>query len=236
MTELSEFEATFDTNTKIYKVFMVLHDMQWHCRSCEYGHVESTQIAGGAGIQGLQRGTNSRPGLDIKSDDHYCVQCDAITRQDRWTGNYERAIPSLSMPSTFVRRAVRLLGRRDIVEQTERPIGQLTVDHKVPTLRWNPDEQATQVAYSSMSDDDIRANFQLLKKSNGSQSHNLLKSRACESCYRTGKRGTPLGIVFFYAGGPCWEPAEKKDPSGCVGCGWYDFDEWRRCLNQRLRE
>ncbi len=231
----SEFEATFDTGTKVYKVFMVLRDMQWHCRGCEYSHVETTQIAGGAGIQGLQRGTKSRHGLVIDSDNHFCPRCDAMTRHDRWNGNFEQSIPSPSMPRSFAKRAVSLLGSRDVIEQTERASSQLTVDHKVPMLRWTSDEQAVQSSYSSMSDADIRARFQLLKKSNGSVSHNLLKSRACEKCFRTGRRGTPLGIVFFYAGGPRWEPADKKDAGGCIGCGWYDFDEWRRCLNQRLQ-
>lgn len=234
--EASQFEACFDTNTKIYKVYEVLSDMQWHCRACEYGHVESTQIAGGAGIQGLQRGTQSRPGMIIDSDDHLCANCEATTRHDRWTGNYTQAIPSPSMPRSFMSRAVRLLGSRDVVEQTERPANQLTVDHKVPMLRWKAEEQTAQTSFSSMSDEDIRARFQLLKKSNGSVSHNLLKSRACERCFKSGRRGTPFGIIFFYEGGPIWEPAEKQDPSGCVGCGWYDFDEWRRCLNQRLKE
>lgn len=235
MMTTSEFEATFNAETKVYKVFMVLRDMQWHCRGCEYSHVETTQIAGGAGIQGLQRGTKSRPGLVIDSGNYLCVRCDAMTRHDRWNGNFEQAIPSPSMPRSFARRAVTLLGSRDVVEQTERPPGQLTVDHKLPMLRWNAEEGEAQGSYSSMSDNEIKERFHLLKKSNGSVSHNLLKSRACERCFTTGRRGTPFGITFFYAGGPHWEPANKQDADGCIGCGWYDFDEWRRCLNQRLR-
>lgn len=231
----SEFEATFNPSTKVYKVFKVLQDQQWHCRVCEYNHVGSSQLAGGSGIQGLQRGTHSRPGLVIDSGNHLCMKCEDMTRHDRWTGNFEKAIPASSMPRNFVRRAVSLLGSRDVVEQTERPSNQLTVDHKVPMLRWDANEQALQTAYSSMSDDDIRARFQLLKQSNGSVSHNLLKSRACERCFKTGRRGTPFGIAFFYAGGPLWEVAEK-DPNGCVGCGWHDFNAWRLELNQFLRE
>jgi hypothetical protein len=51
--DLPDFEATFDQTTKVYSVFYVLRDQQWHCRGCEYTHVATTQIAGGAGIQGL---------------------------------------------------------------------------------------------------------------------------------------------------------------------------------------
>lgn len=235
MIDLDALEATFTPGTKTHLVYLVLKDQQWHCRGCEYGHVGSTQIAGGAGIQGLQRGTHSRPGLDIKSGDHFCANCDATTRHDKWTGGVTQAVPSSSMPRSFARRAVVLLGSRDVVEQTERPPNQLTVDHKVPMLRWTPAEQKAQNAYGSMTDDEIRARFQLLKSSNGSVSHNLLKSRACERCYQHDTRGTPFGIVYFYAGGPRWEPADKKDPSGCVGCGWYDFDQWRKNLNATLR-
>lgn len=217
-------------------VFEVLRDGQWHCRECEFTHTGITQIAGGAGIQGLQRGTKSRPGLMIDSDNHLCTTCDKKTRHDRWQGNFTRAVPSSSMPRGFVRRAVSLLGSRDVVELTERPPNQLTVDHKLPQLRWDSDETDAQQDYGNMSDDDIRERFQLLKKSNGSVSHNLLKSRACERCYQSGNRGTPFGIRFLYAGDGKWEPADKDDASGCVGCGWFDFDAWRKALNRALRQ
>lgn len=235
MTTLAEYEATFDTDTKVWQVFGVLRDRQWHCREHEYAHVGSTQIAGGSGIQGLRRGTTSRPGLLIDSDNHLCTTCGYTTRHDRWTGNFAQARPSGTMPQGFADRAVRLLGSRDVVEGTKRPPMQLTVDHKLPMMRWDATETVAQQDYGNMTDGDIRAKFQLLKSSNGSVSHNLLKSRACETCYKTGTRGTPLGIVFFYAGDNRWAPAAQDDPSGCVGCGWYDFDTWRNALNSTLR-
>ncbi len=233
---LDEFAATFDTETKIYKVFRILKDMEWHCRGCEYGHVRTTQIAGGSGIQGLQRGTISRPGMVISSDDHLCIQCDKKTRQDKWEGAWHPNTTGAGMPTAFRRRVVALLGNRDIIEQTERTPAQLTVDHKLPMIRWSPDTVADLTRYADMTDGDVQANFQLLKKSNGSVSHNLLKSRACERCYQSGKRGTPFGIRFFYAGSDRWEPDNKQDAKGCVGCGWYDFDTWREGLNQTLTE
>ena len=233
---MSDFESTFDQDTKVYQVYLVLRDRQWHCRECEYAHVKTTQIAGGSGIQGLQRGTKSRQGMRIESGNHYCTVCDALTRQDRWTGELVDPIPAPSMPPNFALHAVRLLQSRDIVEGTERPPGQLTVDHKLPMIRWSADMASQQSNYAEMTDDDIRAKFQLLKASNGSQSHNLLKSRACERCFRTGDRGTPFGITFFYEGGGKWGPADKKDATGCIGCGWYDFDAWRVTLNKRLKE
>ena len=236
MMDRSTFEETFDKTTKVWMVFEVLRDMQWHCRECEYTHTGITQIAGGSGIQGLQRGTKSRLGMVIESANHLCAKCGRTTRHDRWEGNYSESIPSPSMPRSFASRAINVLGGRDVVESTERTPNQLTIDHKLPQLRWTADESEVQSAYGSMSDDDIRGLFQLLKKSNGSVSHNLLKSRACETCFKDGRRGTPFGIHFFYEGGPHWEPASKQDPSGCIGCGWYDFATWRAALNRALQE
>ena len=234
MSELTDYEAAFDRTTKVWMVYEILKDLQWHCRECEYTHTGITQIAGGSGIQGLQRGTKTRPGLVIESANHLCTTCDKMTRHDRWQGNFSRAIPGSSMPRGFVERAVSLLRGRDVVELTERPPNQLTVDHKVPQMRWSPEEAKKQTDYSGMSDDEIQDRFQLLKKSNGSVSHNLLKSRSCERCYRTGQRGAPFGIKFFYSGDGKWAPSDKQDPSGCIGCGWYDFDKWRQALNSAI--
>lgn len=230
-----EFEASFKDGTKIHQVYLVLRDQAWHCRECEYRHVETSQIAGGSGIQGLQRGTGSRAGLVLESRTEHCATCERATRQDRWTGELKPAVPATAIPPNQVARFLRVLGRRDIVEMTNRQPSEITIDHKLPMIRWNQETRAGQVNYSEMDDDDIRQKFQVLKASNGSVSHNLLKSRACEHCLDTGDRGTPFGIVFFYEGGAQWEPEDPTDPMGCVGCGWYDFDRWRRALNSRLQ-
>ena len=222
----------FREGTKIHKVWLVIRDKQWHCRECEYAHTGIMQIAGGSGIQGLERGSKSRPGLVIESANHLCTKCERTSRHDRWTGEQQKPRLISSMPARFAKRAVDVLGSRDVVDNTERPANQLTVDHKLPMLRWTSEVSKEQSNYASMTDDDIREKFQLLKKSNGSISHNLLKSRSCEQCFKKGKRGTPFGITFFYKGGANWEPEDKKDPRGCIGCGWYDLEEWRKHLNR----
>ena len=236
MTTPDGFEEVFDRKSKVFQVYSVLKDQQWHCRECQYTHVGITQIAGGSGIQGLQRGNRSRAGMRIQSSNQFCYQCERTTRQDRWDGTFEPAVPTPSMASAFARRVYDVLGKRDIVEGTERPLGQLTIDHKLPMMRWNDHTKVTQTDYTAMSDEDIQATFQLLKKSNESASHNQLKSRACERCFRYGTRGEPFGITFFYEGGPTWKPDDKRDPKGCAGCGWYDFDEWRKHLNVWLAQ
>lgn len=232
---LKEFVGTFNKGTKIHQVFQILQDKKWHCRECEYTHTGITQIAGGSGIQGLQRGSGKRPGIVIKSSNRPCWRCNRSTRQDRWTGSFQESVLGPSMPSRFKNRVVALLGSRDVVEGSHRPANQLTVDHKLPMIRWTSAEGKAQTRYGQMSDEEIRAKFQLLKSSNGKVSHNLLKSRACEQCFKYGERGTPFGINFFYAGDAAWKPRNKKDPRGCIGCGWYDFDLWRMSLNETLR-
>ena len=230
----SKFKRAFNKTTKVYQVYLVLKDRQWHCRECEYIHIGITQIAGGSGIQGLQRGTASRRGMMIESGNHFCAICDRITRHDHWLGGFQQSIQAPSMSPKFAKRVAAVLGSRDVIEGTERPLSQLTVDHKLPMLRWNNKTKVNLTNYGAMSDKEIRAKFQLLKKSNGSVSHNLLKSRTCERCFKTGNRGKPFGISFFYSGSKRWAPADKKDPKGCEGCGWYDFDLWRTHLNKRL--
>ena len=229
------FEESFDTNSKSYQVYTILKDQQWHCRECEYRHTGITQIAGGSGIQGLQRGTQTRLGMIIESDNHFCLKCNRTTRHDRWQGAFQSSVQGRSMPTSFTKRTIQVFDSRDVVENTERPPNQLTIDHKLPRIRWSEESAQRLTDYANMDENDIKAHFQLLKKSNGSVSHNLLKSRACERCFKTGRRGEPFGISFFYSGGSKWEPSDNKDPNGCVGCGWYDFAVWRENLNELIQ-
>lgn len=87
----------------------------------------------------------------------------------------------------------------------------------------------------NMTVEEIRRKFQLLKK-DAAGNHNLLKSRACERCIDTGKRGNPFGIKFYYAGNEDW-PADcpnfgPKSEQNCFGCGWYDVAAWREALSK----
>lgn len=231
-----KYESSYKNkkSSKQLKVFQVLKDQKWHCRECEYEHVGTTQIAGSGGIKGLRNGTKTRDGLTILSENRYCNACKSSTRQDRWTGGFVEAIPAGAFPKKFSKKVFELFDYRDVVEMAKRPSSQLTIDHKLPRIRWDAKSEELQNDYTNMSDQDILDNFQLLKKSNGAVSHNLLKSRACEKCFETGIRATPFKIVFFYKGNENWEPKNKKEPAGCIGCGWYDFARWRDDLNTWL--
>jgi hypothetical protein len=216
------------------EVLAVLKDKQWHCRSHEYTHVSSGQLAGGGGIQGLQRGTKDRPGLKIESKTDSCGTCNGKTRWDRWTGEFQSSNAPAGISTVLKKKILAHFGNMDVIEQRERPSHELVVDHRFPMIRWG----TTETKHSTeISEADIERKFQLLKFDEGGN-HNLLKSRACENCFKTGKRGTPFGIEFFYRGNGDWP---KKAPligvdaeEGCVGCGWYDFVKWREALNLKL--
>ncbi len=102
-------------------------------------------------------------------------------------------------------------------------------------LRWGGAEPKNA---ADMGEEEIHQKFQVLKK-DAFGNHNLLKSRACETCLKTDKRGTPFGIQFWAQGDKQWPtdvPRIGKDAEpGCFGCGWYDLETWREELNRRLQ-
>lgn len=218
-----------------YKVFNLLSDQQWHCRECEGKKIGSGQYAGGGGIQGLQRGTRNRPGLAIKTEKRYCENCQAMRIGDRWTGEIKSANSAANIPASLVQKILEVYSYIDVIEQRQRQAHELVIDHRFPMERWGESESPH---LTSMSNDEIKKKFQLLKK-DSSGNHNLLKSRSCERCIKTGKRGTPFGIRFWYKGGEDWPSVHQRGAEaeeGCVGCGWYNFEAWRDALNQKLAE
>ena len=217
------------------KVFEVLKDRKWHCRSHDYSHITIEQLAGGGGIQGLERGTKTRSGLSIESKNESCQLCKKSTRWDRWTGKKQSTNAPAHIPMVLQNKILAHFNHKDEIEGRERPRHELVIDHRFPMLRWNKAEEALS---ANMSGPEIEDRFQLLK-SDGGGNHNLLKSRACEKCLQSGKRGTPMGVNFFYASGADWPKLlpRKGDraEAGCVGCGWYDFSKWRKALNKHLQ-
>ncbi len=194
------------------------------------------RLPGDPGYRAFSEAPTPETGWRLKAEQGIANGAKNPTRQDCWTGVLKPSVPYSSIPGNFSKRVQRVLGLRDVVELTSRSPSELTIDHKLPLIRWNAQTRVSQTNYSEMSDDDIRDRFQMLKSSNGSVSHNLLKSRACETCYQTGNRGTPFGIEFFYFGDGVWEPQDKDDPTGCIGCGWYDFAKWRDELNSCVKK
>jgi hypothetical protein len=154
---------------------------------------------------------------------------------DRWTGEIKSANSAANIAASLVQKILKAYSYTDVIEQRERSAHELVIDHRFPMERWGNSEPPH---LSSMSETEIKKKFQLLKK-DMSGNHNLLKSRSCERCIRTGKRGTPFGIRFWYKEGEEWPSIHQRGAEaeeGCVGCGWYDFQTWRDALNQKLAE
>lgn len=220
-----EFTARAEKQPAILRVLV---DREWHCRH-EYAHADSDQAAGGGGIQGLERGTKKRPGFVIETENKYCEEC-GEREHDRWIGERKEPNPAANIPASAAKRIYQYYDYRDAIQQRERKPQDLVIDHRVPMERWG---QAEESIPKDISKEKIQRKFQLLKN-DGDGNHNLLKSRACEKCIESEIRGTPFGIKFWYEGGPEWpDDVPKKGPEaekGCVGCGWYNFDKWRKEL------
>lgn len=233
--DINQYKNTFTKNSKHQStIFDKLSDCQWHCRDCGNKKINSNQYAGGGGIQGLQRGTKSRPGLEIISENTVCSECGQVKKCDKWTGNYKSSNPASGLPRKLQVNIMEHYRYIDNIELRKRESHELVIDHRFPMERWGEAEDSNP---TTMSPEEIQLKFQLLKK-DSSGNHNLLKSRACERCISTNKRQYPLGIKFFYSGTEEWPIECPKTGAaaekGCIGCGWYDFAAWREALNSIL--
>ena len=86
-----------------------------------------------------------------------------------------------------------------------------------------------------MTDEEIRQKFQLLTNQRNQQ-----KREVCRTCFQTGKRGSLFGIPYYYEGTENWDTSipqkGKEAEKGCIGCPWYDIQEWRRHLINDLKK
>lgn len=127
------------------------------------------------------------------------------------------------------KRIIRVLGGIDVCDNKRN--AHLLPDHKFPEIRWDQNTLASNP--NDMPEDDIRSKFQLM-----TNQHNEEKREACRNCRLTGKRPYPFGIKYYYQGSEDWVgPQQGKDAEeGCKGCCWYDFAEWRKQINNSLKE
>lgn len=218
------WNATRSVETK--EIFNLLKDGKWHCRNCdinnpnfarrvqdlkEMGYTLSTHVNYQCPVCGNRRSTR----LILLPIDRVII-----------AGNgYETWSPQLR------KRILRLLGYVDVYEDTVNR--NVLPDHKFSEVRWDEDTKAENP--DTMTDDEIRAKFQLLTNQRNQQ-----KREVCRNCYQTGERGSIYGIDFYYEGGPIWESSiprkGKAAEQGCIGCPWYDIERWRRELKKKLEE
>lgn len=134
-----------------------------------------------------------------------------------------------TMSPKFKKKVINTLKKIDAFENSVATIG-LLPDHKFSEIRW--DAEVPEDNNDNMSEDKIKRKFQLLTTQRNQQ-----KREICRHCYMTGERGSIFGIKFFYAGDEKWDETipriGKEAEKGCVGCPWYDIQEWRTHL-QRL--
>ena len=212
----------FKPNTTSYYDWEVLKDLKWHCTKCELksGQAKTWQLWRQNGIE-LDK--------DEKGNFYKKIYCEICQNK-----TVHRKLKSLKIsqdtksrsgiPQKLAKRVKKVYSNQEAMLLREMPPRELEVDHKFPQVRWCKDESENKV---DMSEVEIKEKFILLTRSN-----NLLKSRYCERCVKTGKRGHFPGIYFWYEGNENWQGTSKCDESGCIGCFWYDPYQWREELNK----
>lgn len=131
------------------------------------------------------------------------------------------------------KRIIKVLGSYDAYEGKVRPSHSLLPDHKFPEISWDENTRAENP--DDMTDDEIRAKFQLLDNQ-----RNLEKREACRKVIQTGKLGTIFGIEYYLNETGEWPnhipKIGKKSEEGWKLCPWYDIEAWRKSLNQHIKK
>lgn len=218
------WKSTRSVETK--DIFYILSDGKWHCRNCdisnpnfarriqdlkEMGYTLATHVNYKCPVCGNNRSTN--------------LILLPINRVELAGNGYETWSPALR------KRIISVLGGIDVYENVSNQ--HCLPDHKFSEIRWDNDTKAENP--DAMTDEEIRAKFQLL-----SNQRNQQKREVCRNCFQTGNRGTIFGITYFYEGGPKWDeeiPKKGKNAEkGCIGCPWYDIETWRKEVIKKLRQ
>lgn len=211
-----------DKNSATYKVLAALYTGEWECRVC--GPVPQVNPQPAARLRDLKK-----RGYIIGSRRKFCGTCNQKTMHDilvmlpsietRFDHGNELRKP---MSDILKRRIKSILGYREVCFNVVRSDVELLVDHKFPSQRWSEPESDNP---NDMSEVAIRRKFQLL-----SNQTNMWKSRYCDTCVKTGKRGDFMGTKWYYAGNENWEAKTPNDENGCIGCPWYDLELWKSKL------
>lgn len=213
----------FKADTTAYHDFEVLSDLKWHCTKCELrsGQAKTWQVW--RQEKGIQMDVDENGKFDGRK---FCKKCNRVTVHRKLkalsliTGTKARS----GVPAALAKKVKEVYKNEEAVFLRKLSPNQLEVDHKFPQIRWGHDEGKNNLM---MSEADIRNKFILLSRSN-----NLLKSRYCENCYKSGERGCFPGIKYWNKGKKDWDKSiDKNNEAGCVGCFWYDPYRWRDGLN-----
>jgi hypothetical protein len=225
---LGSDEKWSNKDSATYKVLAALYSGEWECRVC--GPVPQVNPQPAARIKALKI-----QGYIIGSRRKQCSKCNKKTMHDilvmlpsieaRFEHGNELRKP---MSDLLKKRIKSQLGNREVCFNVVRTEVELLIDHKFPSQRWNVPESDNP---NDMSEVDIRNKFQLL-----SNQTNMWKSRYCDTCVKTGKRGEFMGIQWYYSGNEDWKGQTPNDENGCIGCPWYDLELWKKKLKVAIEK
>ena len=217
-------EKYFSTRIKgqTYKVLNALLSRNWECRVC--GPVAKINPQPAARIRDLKK-----YGFTIASQRTFCEHCskkqmfDLLVMIARF--EHKHLLGSKLRKPISQRLATRIksvLRYKDTCFDSIKTSKELVIDHKFPSQRWSSPESDNN---DDMTEQEIKNKFQLLTNQT-----NMLKSRICDRCVVSGKRGDFMGIHWFFKGHSRWEGDIKDNPKGCEGCPWHDLALWKRKL------
>jgi len=217
----------FKQGTTSHHDFDVMSDLKWHCVRCELksGQAKTWQVWR---QQGIQLDADDK-GNFYKSA--FCEKCKSKTvhRKLKSLKISEDTKIRSGLPQKLAKKIKEILKFEDALFLRKMLPTLLEVDHKFPQVRWGKNEEENK---SDMSEKEIRDKFILLTRSN-----NLLKSRYCEKCFKTGKRGNFPGIYYWFKGTENWDKKiDKYNEKGCEGCFWNDPYKWREELNKIVKK
>lgn len=217
----------FKPNTTQYHDYEVMKDLQAHCTRCELKSSQAKTWQTWRDAHGIQFAETSLGSgkYDIRK---FCEDCNKKTVH-RQLATLEISVTTSARAGISAKLATRiktLLNYEEAFLLRKLTGNLLEVDHKFPQIRWNTNEESSE----NSTDEELKARFILLTRSN-----NLLKSRNCERCVKTNRRGNFPGIYFWYEGDEQWR-TDPHDENGCVGCFWYDPYKWREELNKIIAD
>jgi hypothetical protein len=221
------YENPFKVNTTSYKDFEVLKDLKWHCTKCELKSAQAKTWQVWRQM-GLQLRTDEKGNYYKKK---FCNNCSANTiHRSLLTVDIQDDTKLRSnIPPSLAIEIKKTFNYQEAVLLRELLSKELEIDHKFPQIRWSKNEE---INVKNMTVNEIKRKFILLNRSN-----NLLKSRNCEKCVKTGERGNFPGIYYWYNGTSAWDSnTTSYDEKGCIGCFWYDPYTWRESLNQLIKQ
>lgn len=194
----------------------------WQCRKC--GPVPQVNPQPAARIKNLKI-----KGYVIASRKMDCPSCgkkqtfDLLIRLPR---HEIYVVKRYNISKKLNHKIKTVLPLKDSCFDLPKKANELIIDHKFPSQRWINGES---INFDSMTEEEIKSKFQLLTNQT-----NLIKSRYCDACVSTNKRGTYMGIKWYSEGNENWNGTSPSDENGCKGCPWYDLEDWKNKLSLKL--